>query len=44
MVQWAELSALNSVFGALGTTTDDLEHAIASVADVLTTVASEVEP
>jgi len=38
MVQWADLSDLNDLFGAIGTTTEDLERAIAAV----TVLAAEV--
>lgn len=41
MVQWADLTSLNEVFGAIGTTEADLERAISAVSNQLAEVAAE---
>jgi hypothetical protein len=42
MVQWAELTDLYTVFGAIGTTASELGQAIAAVDAAYETVATEV--
>jgi hypothetical protein len=41
MVQWAELTDLYSVFGAIGTSTQDLDDAIGAVAAACDGVMAE---
>jgi hypothetical protein len=44
MVQWAELTGLFDVFGAIGATPSELEHAISAVAAACDDVSRETLP
>jgi hypothetical protein len=43
MVQWAELTDLYDVFGSLGSSSDDLRHAIRQVRSALGDIETEVQ-